>query len=340
MRRDAVDAFLGSAIMALVAGMAYDEDGDKVITGSQANWLGERGKRDAELSASAPQPMSIRFNGNYISYATMEPFSSLLQMGSDAAEMSRKGQSPTRLVAKGVDMFANKSSLTSFGDIYRAVTGENDTGLASYVAGRMTSYLPRIVTQPIMLARDEVMPARPKNPDEPLAPGEEEGTGSKILRVARDRTPGITKAFPRLDLGGDEVPAYTTADTSLGVALATAGFRTSVPDDQKWKKLIYTRNERLTNEKDEWWPTGWNDSTRTKDGELVMTAKERYDFHRKYGAMLKQAATKIVTDDMLADPTGERAKRGVERIKSVKDKLSSAMMAEFRASRRAATGEP
>ncbi len=340
MRRDAVDAFLGSAIMALVAGLAYDEDGDKVITGSQANWLGERGKRDAELSASAPQPMSIRVNGNYVSYAAMEPFSSLLQMGSDAAEMSRKGQSPTRLVAKGVDMFANKSSLTSFGDIYRAVTGENDTGLASYVAGRMTSYLPRIITQPIMLARDEVMPARPKNPDEPLAPGEEEGTGSKILRVARDRTPGITKAFPRLDLGGDEVPAYTTADTSMGVALATAGFRTSVPDDQKWKKLIYTRNERLDNEKDEWWPTGWNDSTRTKDGEMVMTAKERYDFHRKYGAMLKQAATKIVTDDMLADPTGERAKRGVERIKAIKDKLSSAMMAEFRASRRAAAGEP
>ncbi len=339
--RDMADAIIGSVMMASIAALAYNDDGEKVITGSQASWLGERGKRDAQLTNSAAPPMSIKLpNGAYVSYATMEPFSTLLQSGSDAAEMVRKDQPVTKLMAKSVDMFANKSSLTSFGDIYRALTGENDSGLANYIAGRMTSYQPRIITgtwqtigRPIA-GDDAIYTARPKNPDEKLAPGQEEGFASKVGRIARDRTPGITKALPRLDLGGDPVPAYSTADTSLGVALGTAGFKMTVPDDQNWKKLIYTRNERLQEGK-EWWPTGWQDYATTKDGQMVMSAQERYDLHRKYGAIFKERASAIVTDEMLRDPTGEAAAAGIERLKKLKERVSSSMLAEFRRSRRA-----
>jgi hypothetical protein len=342
--RDTIDSFLGTALMSLAYGAVAslrDENDEPIVTGAAADFKTERGKRDAEMNKEIAPPMSIKVGNRWVSYATIEPFSTLLQSAVDAGRLADKklpwDKALVKSTASAVRTIANKSALTSLGDVYRVITGENEASWANYAAGRATSYVPRLFMQPYntMFAENEEIPVRPGNPDRKLAAGEEEGPVEQTTRLARDRIPGATGAKPRVDLGGEEVPRFTGPDSTIGRVLAGMGMPAVTPKRDAWRTFIVRYNEQLPGDGKEWWPLGWDSDTEVDGKKLRMTQEERYEMHTKYGKIFAEAAGKLITVDDIDKATGAVAERKIEALKTLRSKVGSRMLLDFRRRRAA-----
>ncbi len=186
--------------------MGLDDDDERpFITGTSPAY----GSAEARFKANIAPPYSIRIGDTYYSYKRLEPLATGLAFiadGLEAMRHARNGVDGTRItknLLEGVkQLVVEKSFLDSIGEISRFASDPERSAM-NFSTNFAASWMPNAVRQGISLFDDNVRDNR---------------TRSRGLEWWKDQfwlttnRAGITRAAPRLDYFGREIPKDSLVD--------------------------------------------------------------------------------------------------------------------------------